>query len=322
MRQLVTLLTEGECQVLADYLLTLGIPTRIDPDEPAGFAVWVRDDDHLERARQELELYRRDPTHERYQAARRLANHLRRQADQAERLYRRNMIDARALWYLPAPGSCPLTFLLIGLSVLVSLATRLGAPDSPLLYALTFSPYEHGAADDDRFGDEAPPHSLGLAGLERGQVWRLVTPIFLHFGALHLGFNMLWLFDLGGRIEAARGTWRLLALVLVSAVVGNCAQYFWHEFWRNPRFPDYGVFGGMSGVVFALFGYVWMKRRFDPGSGLYLPSQTVTVVLIYLVICMTGVLGSIGNAAHVGGLAVGVAAGSARPLWRRLRRRR
>ena len=65
----------------------------------------------------------------------------------------------------------------------------------------------------------------------------------------------------------------------------------------------------MSGVVYGLLGYVWMKGKFDPSSGLFVHPQTVTMMLIWLVLCMTPVIPHIANTAHAVGLAVGVATG-------------
>jgi GlpG protein len=76
----------------------------------------------------------------------------------------------------------------------------------------------------------------------------------------------------------------------------------------------------MSGVVYALFGYVWMKGRFEPHLQMGVMPQTVTIMLVWLVACMTGLLGPIANAAHVAGLAAGLVAGYAPTGWRRLRR--
>ena len=69
------------------------------------------------------------------------------------------------------------------------------------------------------------------------------------------------------------------------------------------------VFGGMSGVVYGLLGYVWIRGKFDPGSGLYLHSYTVTMMIIWFVACLTGVLGPIANTAHAAGLVMGMAWG-------------
>src|SRR5207244_232332 len=60
-----------------------------------------------------------------------------------------------------------------------------------------------------------------LHTIRSGEIWRLVTPIFLHFGFLHIIFNMMFLYDVGGRIEMFRGRWRSVLLVLVSAVLSN-----------------------------------------------------------------------------------------------------
>jgi GlpG protein len=65
----------------------------------------------------------------------------------------------------------------------------------------------------------------------------------------------------------------------------------------------------MSGVVYALFGYVWMKSDYDPASDMRLPSKTIFYMVLWLVFCMSGVLGNIANAAHVVGLFAGMLVG-------------
>jgi GlpG protein len=132
----------------------------------------------------------------------------------------------------------------------------------------------------------------------------------VHFGAIHLLFNMFWVYDLGGMIEARQGTGRLLLLVLTAAVLSNLGQYIM----SGP------LFGGMSGVVYALFGYVWMKSRYEASADLYVQPQTVLIMIGWLFLCMTGRVGPIANTAHGVGLAVGVAVGVAPYLWRRLLR--
>ncbi|HWI58437.1 MAG TPA: rhomboid family intramembrane serine protease [Bacillota bacterium] len=62
----------------------------------------------------------------------------------------------------------------------------------------------------------------------------------------------------------------------------------------------------MSGVVYGLLGYIWMRSKFDAGSGLFLHSSTVTMMLIWLVACYTGLLGPIANTAHTVGLLLGM----------------
>jgi len=66
------------------------------------------------------------------------------------------------------------------------------------------------------------------------------------------------------------------------------------------------LFGGISGVAFGLFGYIWMKARFDPGSGFFLHRQAVMMMMVWFVICLLGIIPRVANTAHTVGLLVGV----------------
>lgn len=82
-----------------------------------------------------------------------------------------------------------------------------------------------------------------------GEWWRLVTPIFVHFGLLHIIFNVLWLVQLGPVLEQQFGRSRYLVLFTLSGVGGFAASIAHRLFilgeWR-------GIGGGASGVVFGL----------------------------------------------------------------------
>jgi GlpG protein len=112
--------------------------------------------------------------------------------------------------------------------------------------------------------------------------------------------------------------WRFLALVLVTAIISNTAQYFLAKVgWDGgPVFKASPQFGGMSGVLYGLFGYMWMKTLYDPELGLSLSPRTVIAMIAWLFLCMTGVAGPIANTAHVVGLIVGVVIGAAPHFWR------
>lgn len=149
------------------------------------------------------------------------------------------------------------------------------------------------------------PRMLVFGGIAEGELWRLVTPIFVHFGLMHFVFNGLWLSLLGGRIEALLGPVHLLLLVLVSAVISNMAQFVW---------TGSVAFGGMSGVIYALLGYIWIRNLLAPHPILALPKELIGFMLFWLLFCMTGVLDvllgvGIANAAHFGGLIVGMLLG-------------
>ncbi|TQV81004.1 rhomboid family intramembrane serine protease [Exilibacterium tricleocarpae] len=142
--------------------------------------------------------------------------------------------------------------------------------------------------------------------VQQGELWRLVTPIFLHFGIFHIVFNSLWLWVLGQKLESFMGPWRLLGFIILTAVVSNTCQYLWSR-------PV--TFGGMSGVIYGFIGYIWLRQRLAPVSQLALPSGYIGFMLFWLVLCMSGVVTwvaqvGIANAAHFSGLLVGVIAGT------------
>jgi GlpG protein len=320
MRQLTTLPDADDARRLADYLLTLKIETRLD-QERGGWVVWVCDEDRLPRARQELEGFTRNPSDPRYAGVSRQAEALRRQETQAEQSYARRQIDLSERWGSHPGLGQPVTFALMAFSILVAVASRLGENRSaPVIQRLAITRFE-AEGDSVRWN----PHNL-IPEVRHGQVWRLVTPIFIHFGPIHLLFNMMMLYPLGGAVEMRRGSWRFLVLVLTLAVTSNLAQYFLGL--GNPRFlketgltfPHYPAFGGMSGVLYGLFGYAWMKSRYEPGLGLYVSPNTVFIMMAWFFLCLAGWVGNIANMAHAAGLGVGILIGYAPHLLRSLRR--
>lgn len=149
--------------------------------------------------------------------------------------------------------------------------------------------------DGDNFSLQAK-----LPGVD--QWWRYWTPIFLHFSWMHILFNGLMLLEMGRRIEIAQGSQRLFFLVVICALASNLSQFF-----VNPG----NVFGGMSGVIYALIGYGWLYQRLEPAAGIDMPAGLMTMMLFWLVLCFSGLItmigmGEIANAAHVGGLLSGL----------------
>ncbi len=137
------------------------------------------------------------------------------------------------------------------------------------------------------------------------QVWRLLTPVFLHFSLLHIVFNMLWYWDLGGRVERQQGSWRLLWVAVVIGVGSNLAQAI-----HTPG----GTFGGMSGVIYGLLGYCWLWGRLRHSRELAIPKPVMVMMIAWLLICMVGFteltgLGAVANAAHLAGLLLGLLLG-------------
>jgi GlpG protein len=144
-----------------------------------------------------------------------------------------------------------------------------------------------------------------LETLQAGQWWRLWSPIFLHFGLLHLVFNCLWLWEFGRRIEGAQGSARLLLLVVWIGLGSNCTQYY---FARNI------VFGGMSGVVYGLLGYCWGWSLLRPQQDFGIPKALVYAMIALMVLALSGIFtlfgfGAVANAAHFSGFFLGLGTG-------------
>jgi GlpG protein len=321
MRQIATLNDVDLARRLADYLLTLDIETRLE-HLPEGWAVWVCDEDRVARAREVLTEFLSNPSDPRYASASRGAAERRRLDDEAEESYRRRQVAVRDRW---SEGAAPrvVTYTLVAISVAVGLATDLGnqihRQDSPARGMLISA----GKPSPATAGQGYLPEVVG-----RGQVWRLVTPIFLHFGLVHLLFNMIMLLDIGGRIESRIGTWRYLALVLVLAVASNLIQFYLGPFSLTALqdlFRPSPLFGGMSGVLYGLFGYLWMKSRYDTSSGLTITPGLVVILMAWLFVGLSGFLEQSGvrvaNGAHVGGLLVGMLIGYVPHWWRQLNER-
>lgn len=136
-----------------------------------------------------------------------------------------------------------------------------------------------------------------VQGVAEGQWYRLVTSMFLHSGVMHIAFNMLSLWWIGGPLEAALGRARYLALYFASGLAGSALTYLLAA-------PNQLTVGA-SGAIFGLFGAtaVLMRRlKYD-----------MRPVIILLVINLVITFGWSGIAwqAHVGGLVGGVLIGYA-----------
>ena len=288
MRQIGKLPDEAEAHRLADYLLTLDIPSKVLL-ESDGWSLWVVHEDQRDSATAILKDFVANPTDSKYGGARSRAESIRREQERADRLHRKNTknLNGTLGTRSATARSRPVTTVLLGLSLLVAGLTTIGSTNAPLQEALSF-------ADPIM----TPTGSIwSFNGLRHGQIWRLITPIFLHFGPMHLFFNMMNLWQIGGLIEARRSSTKMLILAVVSAVLSNLGQV---------ALGGAHMFGGMSGVLCALFGYVWITGRNDPSSGMMLTQNTVLFFLVFLALCATGALGPIANGAHFAGLAVGI----------------
>ena len=97
------------------------------------------------------------------------------------------------------------------------------------------------------------------------------------------------------------GTLRYAYLVLITAIFSSLLQGLLPE-----QLFGYPFFGGLSGVVFGIFGFLLMKSNLRPEIGIRLSQTSVMIMLGWMVLGFTGMMGPIANMAHLGGFVSGV----------------
>lgn len=284
MRPLSEFSSEAKAKALGDHLEVAGIECQIREADEA-FSVWVIEDDLLDDAQALLATF--DPSADHSAAAGAIRS---RRADAARPKPATQRVMSGA-----TVSAGPLTLALIATSVVVGLASGLGNTDSSVIRALLVVPIF------EENGSLMAPINMGWE-----EPWRLLTPMFIHFGIFHLAFNMLWLHRFGSQIEHIHGIVRFLAIVLVAQALASILQF-------ELTGP---LFGGMSGVNYALFGFVWMQARYGRG-GYDISSRDTALLMGWLLLCTTGLVGPVANASHAVGLAVGLLVGL--PVYLRFR---
>ena len=274
MRQLNTFEREEAARTLGDAMYAEGIETTIKESREGGYVLWVHDDDDLEPARVMLAAFEADPRDPRFLSRARDAKAKRREEERQEReLQKRTEAVERHLE--TSQGTGPVTkFLLIGcigFAIMASLADPDGAGGA-VFRQLTFYDYGSGGGPFD--------------AIERGEVWRFFTPMFIYPGlpapmaVLNLLVDMWWLKMLASRIEQVNRGRFLAGLVIITAFVSCIAQIAFGAL----------QFGGMSGVIAALFAYIYVRGRVDPTNpvGLLAPSLAFWMMIWTVLVLTTG----------------------------------
>lgn len=137
-----------------------------------------------------------------------------------------------------------------------------------------------------------------------GEWWRLWSPVLLHANAMHLLGNLLWWWLLGRLVEQSQSGWQLLAVAATVALASNTGQFLYYG----------NNFGGLSGVVYGLLGYMWLYPLLNPRIGFRLNPVIVRFMLIMMALGFVGGLdflvgGPLANVAHLMGLMAGCALG-------------
>jgi rhomboid protease GluP len=135
----------------------------------------------------------------------------------------------------------------------------------------------------------------------QGEWWRLLSSMFLHSGAVHLGLNMLSLYFLGSFVEAAFGRGRFLALYLLSGLSGGLAYLYFGGF----NVPAVGASGAIFGLLGGVLGYALRRGTFSWQN----PLIRQLLILLALNLYIGFSVPNISNTAHLGGLAGGFAFG-------------
>jgi len=189
----------------------------------------------------------------------------------------------------------PVLSLVCVASVLGWVATLLWQHDIfvPAFHLLTFVPF-HIEGPTLQF----VPYEIVLRA---GELWRHITPAFLHFTLVHLVFNLAVVCELGRRAEAVLRPLRFAGLVLVVATISNLAQFL---------IEPTPLFGGLSGVNYGLVGFIAVRRFLDHEEHRWHVSKALLLLLMASMVLMSVGLGDsvgfkVANGAHWSGFAVG-----------------
>lgn len=193
----------------------------------------------------------------------------------------------------PSPSHAPLVLGVIAFALLMAWVTGMGRNQVSTLLMMV-DPQQF---DWHTLSSRVYALRETLAG---GQIWRLISPDFLHFSWTHIIFNSVMLWFLGSQVEWFDGKARLVGLFIFTSLVSNGLQYF----------VSGPLFGGLSGVVYGILGYCWLSQRRVPRF--QFPPALVTFAVVWMVIGFTPLpevlgLGRMANEAHLGGFIAGIA---------------
>ena len=320
MRHLGNLDNPKQAETFLAYLLVQGIEGHADA-RSGPIEIWVKDEDRLAEAVAELATFRENPTDEKYEAALSQAKTIKKQQAKKTKVLRKNIVHVARGGLNRKPH---FTMLLLGLCGAVALFTNFGIgpkqmgdtngdgrvdraeqlADNEALIAhrtqpvyrwLQFVCVPSPAAEELHETyietDQRDDLRLRTASLLRGEVWRLFTPIFVHYGFTHIAFNLYMLFNYGSLVERRYNWKRLLLIVLLASAIPNLVQCIVPEALQGIVPFFYGNYlmtslGGMSGVVYGLFGYVWIKSIYDPKFGFRVPQSSIVIMMVWLFGCM------------------------------------
>jgi rhomboid protease GluP len=137
-----------------------------------------------------------------------------------------------------------------------------------------------------------------------GEWWRLIANTFLHFGILHIGFNMYALYMVGIYLEPMLGKIRYTVAYLCTGVLASLASLWWHL--SNPV-----TSAGASGAIFGMYGVflALLSTNLIPQRMRKALLKSIGIFVVYNL--AFGLTSGIDNAGHIGGLISGLLIGYA-----------
>lgn len=268
------LATDVDLSGFSTWLRHQGVEHRIT-EEGGQQVLWLEDPEHAEAVLNALDQYLNRP------AVREAVNEV-----------NRSPVFVGGRWQ-PSPGHAPAVLAVILVAAVLAWATELGRGELAawLMYV-----------DPQQFGWATMDQRLGALNqtLVSGELWRLLTPAFLHFSWTHIIFNGVMLWFLGSQVEWFDGRGRLAALFLLTALVSNGLQFV----------VSGPLFGGLSGVVYGVLGYCWLSQQRRPRF--QFPPALIVFAVAWMLIGFTPLPAWLGmapmaNEAHLGGLLAGLA---------------
>ena len=280
MRKVGSLEDVQKAETFRWYLISQDIETKINEIGEHSTEIWVFKDEDWKRARDFFEQFKAAVDISSFQAA-------------AEGVQKTQPVEAKKV---EAP--------LVRTQGLQSMATFALMALSVLFFMMHFVDKDRWLMRHLMISQDILANSMGIKSFREilsGQVWRLVTPIFIHSDFFHILFNMIWLYQFGRLVEETIGTLKFLLLVVFIAAFSNLAFYL----------VSGPVFGGMSGVVYGLFTFMWACDRYSMVSPYRMDPNLAKFLGGFYVVCwILSALGfPVANTVHGVGALCGLLAG-------------
>lgn len=285
MRKLLSAEDRKKAESIRWYLESKGVESWIDEEDSSDCTVWLINEEQEELA---LSLARQATNPDLSKENSTLIREAKLEQEKKEKAEKKRSASQRKVQNQGIFGQFPVTIYLMIICVTVFSFNEFSS-HSIIYQKLTFSlnPYSHYWKFKNF--DE----------IFNGEVWRLVTPVFLHFGWFHILFNMMWFWQLGSASESTMSTKKFLYFLLWVSIISNTGFYLV----AGP------MFGGLSGVNYALCGWLWGIERFGHSNRGALNQQTASFFFFWYIICLalsvTGLM-NIANTIHGLGAITGI----------------